>query len=105
MPSSLVMRRLNKLEPKNRVQVLVRLESELVDVMQKNSLNASNLANVGIEKQLIKQGYLPEVAVRADPALLLDPDLIDLIRENRLNPSTVLNAGARMVLREKGLLA
>jgi len=76
-----------------------------VEVIKRQSLNSSNLANIGIEKELIRLGYMPDVAVRADPVLLLDPDILQLIREHRLNPSTVLNAGARMVLREKGLLA
>lgn len=99
------MRRLNNIEPKNRVRLDVRVESELVDVMTQHALNPSNIVNIAVEKHLIKQGYMPDVAVRADPALLLDPDIIEMIREHRLNPSTVLNAGARMVLREKGLLA
>jgi post-segregation antitoxin (ccd killing protein) len=99
------MRRLNNIEPKNRIRVDVRIESELVEVMKSHALNPSNLANIGIEKQLISLGYMPEVAIRADPTLLLDPDIITIIRDRGMNVSSVLNTGARMVLRDKGLLS
>ncbi|SFM90413.1 hypothetical protein [Methanolobus profundi] len=99
------MRRLTGLEPKKRIRLDVRMESELVDIIRKNALNPSDLVNIGTEKILISQGYIPEVAVKVDPYLLLDPEIISTIQENRMNVSTILNTGARMVLREKGLLA
>jgi len=103
MPSSMVMRRLTGLEPKQRVPAKIRLESELYDIVRVNCLSLSDLANIGMEKELMKLGYLPEVVVRVDPAILLDPEILAAIQEQRLNVSTVVNLGARMVLKEKGV--
>lgn len=105
MGSSLVMRRLSRFEPKKRVRVVVRLEEELVDALNKNSLNASDISNIGIEKELVNRGYLPCISVRVDPQLLLDPEVLTTIQDNNMNVSTILNTGARILLREKGLLA
>ena len=105
MASSLVMRRLSCIEPKNRVRMEVRLEAELANIIRKNALNPSDIANIGIEKVLVGQGYFPAIAVKADPCLLLDPEVLTTIQDNNMNVSTILNTGARILLREKGLLS
>ncbi|ETA66611.1 hypothetical protein MettiDRAFT_0008 [Methanolobus tindarius DSM 2278] len=103
--SSLVMRRLSGIEPKNRVRIDVRIEAEIAEIMRKNALNPSDVMNIGAEKVLVSQGYLPDIAIKADPCLLLDPEILTTIQDNRLNVSTILNTGARMLLRDKGLLS
>lgn len=103
--SSLVMRRLSGMEPKNRVRLDVRIEAEITEIIRKNALNPSDIMNIGAEKVLVSQGYFPGIAIKADPCLLLDPEVLTTIQDNKMNVSTIINTGARMLLKEKGLLA
>lgn len=105
MASSIVMRRLSGMEQKNRVRLDVRIEAELAEAIRKNALNPSDIMNIGAEKVLVSQGYLPDIAIKVDPCLLLDPEVLTTIQDNNMNVSTILNTGARMLLREKGLLS
>ena len=53
---SLVMRRILKLEPKNRVKTNPRIEQELLHAMEKEGYDLSNTMNIALEKHLIQKG-------------------------------------------------
>ena len=54
--SSLVMRRILKLEPKKRVQIHPRVEDEIVKAIEMYGYDLSNTVNIALEKHLTEKG-------------------------------------------------
>lgn len=53
---SIVMRRILKLEPKNRIKTNPRIEAELLQAMVKEGYDLSNTMNIALEKHLVQKG-------------------------------------------------
>ncbi|WP_406661576.1 hypothetical protein V7O66_03410 [Methanolobus sp. ZRKC3] len=56
MAESIVMRRILKLEAKNRVKTNPYIEKELLETMVKEGYDISNTMNIALEKHLMQKG-------------------------------------------------
>jgi len=55
---SIVMKRILKVEKKNRITTTVRIEKELLEILHKENFNISNVINIALEKYLREKGLL-----------------------------------------------
>lgn len=61
---SLVMRRILKEEPKNRIATKAMVEKELCDFMRYNCMDYSKTVNLALEKYLTEKGFDPENPIK-----------------------------------------
>ena len=53
-----VMKRILKVEKKNRITTTVRIEKELLEILHKENFNISDVVNTALEKHLREKGLL-----------------------------------------------
>jgi|GEM_PF-1539334 hypothetical protein len=58
LTNSIAMKRILKLEKKNRIMTTVHIEKELYDIIRLNNYRLSDLVNIALEKHFREKGLL-----------------------------------------------